>query len=943
MKKMQVILILLILLITILSCSRGNPTTPTDIPGTKNQTGISQSQVNPYRGVFGAWKVILHKDSLQAEIIPARNAQAIGNIFDADLSQFLTVSPCSNCMRITEIRLEGIMEIRMDIQIRHPFANLATRPDLHGFDVRAIFILPRYTEEFPDLMVMNPDATETAVNVGRYGLLNADGFTSHYDNLVTDERYFIGGTDVEGNINPFLRYFDDPVDTDFDPHAPSGHNVMAVGSTSETRSVYLDLNMVLDTHFYIIADVAYGQSATFANRTDPQYYLPAFHRTEPWRVEYWLENNNLDNDNFSSTAELVVQVFDWQHGHTADPAYPNPANPEGLPFSSNCLRLELSIPGLMDDPVVVDTPESGTGAPDDPLQYRFTLQNENGATNVTSGILAVRDEQYGLAGRLPIPESPSGFPYQTQDILDYTLYQNIRINVPFFDGERLPYDYELSVVPSSQFDSSYGTALNAMHFIDYSGKLFGYEWDYDYDGITFDVDGEGMPSGHFDNPDGGFYDVGLRVTTNSVPPRQSIYTIPIYSEGLGFDEDASPSLDNLHSTSINREHAVAMTGGYYFFVFESEDSGKRDIWLQIYDRSGYSLRWNLTSGVTGPCYAPSICVVNEGDAHDGIYVLFINKTGISADLFSIYGNLDGTGFDVSNVEPISTGGAATIRYENCVLYSEGILYSYYWSYNGMTGGRIFVSSSNDDADTWTAPATINTIPSPGPYYNPTVAFSTGTTVAYCVWADYRDSADNGSDLYIAKSSDYLTFTDGTNISSIQGKVDEVAPSLSYLGYQIAIAYKTDDGSGRTKVAVKLLEPNFRQQTNIEISSQYGTLVDSDPCIATCGLERFVVAWGSYDPASELLTVKANYMETTGPLSQLKYTSILSKPVGTVPADGAFVYPCVISTEALDGEASETFIAYRSFEDGANLRSDPFDFYYGHINAAQYIGEGDASP
>ncbi|MBU1023069.1 hypothetical protein KKB99_02175 [bacterium] len=45
-------------------------------------------QTNPYRGVFGAWQVQIDWETLTAELIPARNAKTIGDIFDADLLQF---------------------------------------------------------------------------------------------------------------------------------------------------------------------------------------------------------------------------------------------------------------------------------------------------------------------------------------------------------------------------------------------------------------------------------------------------------------------------------------------------------------------------------------------------------------------------------------------------------------------------------------------------------------------------------------------------------------------------------------------------------------------------------------------------------------------------------------------------------------------------------------
>ena len=112
------------------SCSgKASPIIPSEeiqdefqITVSENYT-VSDSLNHPYRGVFGVWKVIVDPVNLTAELIPSRNAHAIGDIFDADLLQFLTVSPCSNCLRITSINFSEEMALLMDIGIQHPFDN----------------------------------------------------------------------------------------------------------------------------------------------------------------------------------------------------------------------------------------------------------------------------------------------------------------------------------------------------------------------------------------------------------------------------------------------------------------------------------------------------------------------------------------------------------------------------------------------------------------------------------------------------------------------------------------------------------------------------------------------------------------------------------------------------------------------------------------------------
>ena len=295
--KIKIQLVLIAILLTLIySCSSGgNPITPNSQSENQPIPPQVSSAGNPsilYPGVFGAWEVHIDTRKMTAEIIPARNAQAIGNIFDADLSQFLMVSPCSNCLMIAGVNIAADGYIHLDVRMKHPFSNLNSRPDLHGFDVRAIFISKYTSMPVSSMKITKPDGSQMDASNDPWFVMNADGFTSHYDELVNDPRYFISSQDCPATLNPYLRFFESYSSGVFDPLAPSGHNVMPTGSTAYSRTAVL-WPYYEQLWFYIVADVAYGQSATLKNRQNPQYYLPSFNRTEPWRMEYWIENNNL--------------------------------------------------------------------------------------------------------------------------------------------------------------------------------------------------------------------------------------------------------------------------------------------------------------------------------------------------------------------------------------------------------------------------------------------------------------------------------------------------------------------------------------------------------------------------------------------------------------------------------------------------------------------------
>jgi hypothetical protein len=908
------------------------------------QPSISESNyldegVNQYRGVFGAWKVIIDPDTLTAEIEPARNAEAIGLIVDADLSQFLTVSPCHNCLRIASVQMDPGSGLVLGIGMRHPFTNAAARPDLHGFDVRLIFVLDdAYGSTWDDVMVMPPDGIEVPVEHTYSTVLNADGFTSHWDNLVTDSRYFQNGSDVPGNINPFIRYFEDFSDAGFDPSSPTGHNVMRTGSDFETQYAVIGGETVMSgIPIYLIADVAYGQSAVFANRNNPQYYLPAFHRTEPWRMEYWIENNFLDFADPTSTVDVVVQVFDWQQGATVDPGYPNPANLSGIPESSNVLRVELSVPHIQDDPIVVTANEGGTGRPSDPLQYRLTVTNQNLSSGSTTGLLAIRDELYGHTGRLPIPDSPAGFPYSTLDILDYSYYQLVKINYP--DSRPYNYNGEFEINESEFIAYGGNTELNGRFFMDPGGRNFQYTWDYNYDGSTFDIDGTGMPSPYFALPNIGRNDVGLRVQTTSVPPREYTYTLPVYVPGVDFSGRIETSAGYDDAFAYSRGAAIAMTDDRYYVAYTSEAGGKRDIWLAVGDRNGAFTTQNLTSSLGEQCYFPSIVVVNNG-IRDGVYIVFNRYAGPDWDLYSIYGNLDGSSFLPANIKPV----AATLKYNAFaeIEYAFDRLLVYYWTTdNAAVSMNIGVAYSEDSAQTWNIhPTYIGN--SSTKNVNPTATYNTSSSRMYVFWEDYTNDTVTSSDLYMAQSYMGLDFTDVTCISSLPGlAVERDAQATSYYGV-MALAYKAKPvGATEEQIRLKLIDIYNNVTTDQPITLNTYNCRVSRPSVSFPFEDKIGISYATRDITTGDMYFEAVdvYLDTTG-LTDFRQETILHSPIGNMPAATLNYYGVGIASRPLiDKYAVEHFVVCTDFTAGSQTTVTPFPYEFGKISYASVITQG----
>ena len=948
MKSLLTMKLILLFAFLLVSCSNSSdPIIPKEnsplISDTIEQSALAQ---HPNRNVFGAWKIHLDTSTMTAEIIPARNALAIGHIFDTDLSQFLTVSPCPNCLWIPYLYQAADENFIMGVRMKHPFPNLTGRPDLHGFDVRAIFIGHSTLSDQYGINMMRPDGTEEPLDVPAFFLMNQDGYTSHHDELVTDERYFMDGTDVPGNVNGFLRFFENNAIPEFDPHNPVGHNVMPVGSDTYTRNAIIDKFAIEDTiNFYIVADVAYGQSATFQNRTDPQYYLPAFHRTEPWRVEYFIENNNLTKGDDTSTAELVVQVFDWQHGATVDPAYPDPANLAGIPESSNVASVELYMKSMLNDVIIETVPESGTGTPSDPLQYRFFLTNEFGNwNNLYYGIIAVRDELYGQAspsGRMPVPETPAGFPYDTLDIRDYTLYQEVIVNVPLGGFTQTEHENELNVNSSSQFDAYGQLNLDADFFMDRSHKRFQYRWDYDYDGITFDLDGSGLPSPTIDLPPG-ITDLGLRVRTNTVPPREHIYTIPGYSAGAAFDGPVDTS-GFWMATSRQRSHSVAMTDEYCYVAYVIGSYAKWQIELAITNkRTGLSTQHTVATSATHDYFAPSILVVDDG-VNDGIYVTFNGYNSIATGLFFNKGNLDGSGFSDANIKTIAAPASFSYKGDPIIMFNvlTNNILVYFIATNIILEAAVNVAHSEDLGDTWINNGRIYDLPGAS-QYNPSAAFSDSSSNRgfYVVWEDWTNILENGRDIIITHSTDGIIFPIARQLTSRSGILDESYPSISCYLDQIAVAYNYQpDGYPVASVHVMFTNTDFTSFMDHEIAFNASSDF-SKPAISAEANGICTIAFGEYDYLTAKLKMKAYKLTGGDRFGTLGKLEILSEILTPIDPAQVQMYPAVVSNRLLNGAVTERFISWTSYENGQFEDPSPHTRFFGTTNGMYHIHSGE---
>lgn len=937
-------IILIVFCLSVFGCSNSsNPLTPGEPDNPIEVSNSADASVlTDTRNVLGAWTVNVSPDNLTAEVIPARSASTIGDIFDADLYQFLTVNPCTNCLNVTRVFLDGYGDLCLKVAMKHPFNNIDTRPDLHGFDVRGIIIADQNGDQtFTDIKVMRPGGTEESAGIGSPSLniLNADGYTSHYDELVNDTRYFFNGIDMEGNLNPFFRFFESYGSQPFDPFLPHGHNVMPVASMNYSRTAVFDKSSLeSDFTFYIVADVAYGHSATYLNRTDPQYYLPAYNRTEAWRVEYWIENNNLSYSDDTSSADVVVQVFDWQQGATVDPEYPTPGQLDSIPETSDVAQVELSIPSLQNAPIIVNAPESGQGTEDDPLQYRLRVVNENGyGISTCWGLLAVRDTLYGQAephGRLSVPETASGFPYDTLDIVDYAIYSPVFINVigthMVMFSPYLNYQNEMTIHKDYLFAKYGKTTLKPDFFMDPSHRKFRYDWDYDYDGVVFDAEGSGLPSEELEYNKGGEHNIGLRVSTNSVPNQEYVYTIPVWAEGLSFQNTLENASTIVDAASGRMSHAVAVTTDNYYAVTSHHKNNERNVWLSIGDKDGNFTTQSLT-GTTGFFTDPCMVVIESG-SNAGIYVAYSDQNA-NALIYTTKGNLDGSGF--TSPVRISTGSPLLELYP-VLLYHNNQLICYYVSAS-LTDSYIYASHSTNMGDSWSNDGWIMDNGSDDQTW-PT-AVSSGEK-AYLLWEE-EDTFILGDEIFMAESSDGINFPDYNSAVGFFNNEEEIKPCASFYRSQLAYTYlKYPHGlPDETNTVLSVYNTSEGSILSYPISTR-NDMKHTYPSIGTASEGDFIVAYGAYDTAAENMYQVVLNIQSLDAAGAFTESAIINEATGSLlplSANGVF---CGVACRApLGGVAvAENFIVFTKFNNG---NYDAGDFRaYGQIDRLGVYTERD---
>jgi hypothetical protein len=535
------ILLILVLSAFITGCSSSNnqsPTIPADFnsPDSMSIPIIAPSMINntfSATGIMGIYTLTLDNENLQFELTPARNI-SIGESYIVSGSAFFTMTPCSDCLKIDSICLDPDGNVVLGMSVKHPFRkgdplkppSAVNRLDLDVFDlallIKPVDITPQSyplvgTDAFPAILV------------------NADGYTSELSGVTGDQSAI--PFKITSENSDFNRF---EMSTDYTPF-----DIILSPGSGITFNLFLTMG--------------YGASATKAERLMPTYYLPEFNRKAAWKIVVTPPNgsdppsmsNTWNDSDTTSEHSITIDIYDWNYGGTVSASYPDPYNPNFISASSDVGSVLVEVPGMKSSVVNAITSDTTSNGWDDPLTYTASFANENALpAGVYYGIVKVTDTRVPgtsvVGGETDtLVHTPNGINLEWYEFDEFASYQvfpaTIVIGCGPITGSIVSPNCPITGVTSGgmiEFSASASSANGG-------DPVVLYEWDMDYDGLTFDIDASGDTAdlGPFINlncanppVDPVTFTVAVRATDSCTPPNVTVFDtcdVTVDSCGLG--------------------------------------------------------------------------------------------------------------------------------------------------------------------------------------------------------------------------------------------------------------------------------------------------------------------------------------------------------------------------------------------------------------------------
>ena len=542
MKKEHFFVLLLLSLIMI-SCSSKDSISPAIDSSTGNESihgnhyplyvsdWNNLNQPIEGMGFLGLFSGRASLDELSFDIAPLRQNALTDTLEIVDITNFLSMAPCTDCVKIKSVGLNENNQLIVSIGIRHPFGvgnslepiTGKNRADLHVFNVEGIIAAQtESTHAFPIL----------GVSIADSGLANPDGYTNYLDDSLDD----IFPTDA--NTHPYIMHFDDYSEGNFNPlnpygfesvttPPPSGNLVMPMGSDYDFKDYVFDFGNNSELEFIFAVGCTYAVSAANKSmRFTPEYRIPQHNKKAA--SEVWIEvtSNNLVAGDIASTADLAVYVLDINHGAAVGD------NLDQMKHESNVAGITIEIPGII---MGAHTDYQATGGdgrdPLNPLTFTATITNSAAGGNGTyHGLVKVLDSYPTGLNESPLLNSRDGIERADPllnpltglfEIDEFATYASFTIGVSTVLEDPVALFTTDPNPPNVGTTHPYVTFDGSSSYDPDGGSITLFEWDFNWDGIPADfnpdISGTDPVIEYSYSCIEGVYTAALRVTDDDSP------------------------------------------------------------------------------------------------------------------------------------------------------------------------------------------------------------------------------------------------------------------------------------------------------------------------------------------------------------------------------------------------------------------------------------------
>ena len=401
---------------------------------------------NPASGVgaLGIFSLRLDKGELIADLSPLRNVALTDVLEIVDITNFLQMAPCTDCVKIKSVSLNMDGNLVVSMGIKHPFdagdplkpPTGKNRADLHVFNVEGTIISNATGVVYPGI----------EQSTAGFTLVNADGYSAYLDTVLDD----IYPTDA--TIHPYIIHFEDYSTGNYDPLNPTGFEnvtvpgpvgylVMPMGSDYDYKDYVFDVEDSMNLIFAVGCTYAVS-SASKSQRFLPEYRCPQHNKKAASEVGIEIVTNDLKGEDILSEAQIEVRVVDINHAVAVGDAL------DEMLSDSSVGNITIDIPGVMSDVLIIDgtSPVSGSGHdPSDPLVYSGIIVNTDGAPEGTYyGAVKVLDSYSPGLNSSPLLNGADGI--QRVDPLLNPLTGTFEIN-QFFTCQTFTIDVATAYVP----------------------------------------------------------------------------------------------------------------------------------------------------------------------------------------------------------------------------------------------------------------------------------------------------------------------------------------------------------------------------------------------------------------------------------------------------------------------------------------------------------------